>query len=556
MHQSIPPSRKNTGDGDDKWTKQQEMTAVLLAVMHIRGHGDAKLPIGSEGHTMEKIVNWLSLCFVKGGKGDVVACGIHFKQQIAIIYFCNNETRTEADDTSIASSFEDLTQQAIAVYGTDTVKTAETSKLRENFLTAIGIRAWDLITVKKMNIYIDGDTYSRAVKTQFQVKEALEQWAIYNQDSLTADNLRDIQLEVNTHIKKLIALNLDEDCPKDKRRLTIKVIAYHATRVLESAFMQEVTGKAYEMALENKEDLAFLKRLYRRLWRLSRFYTGVDGYLNGLKDLHMQTKPGPKDTIATFQVKFVWIQQFFHTNVRGVYNEITLKETQYFAYIRAVSQKVINDCRTEAKRDENALRLAMQGAFLSFKKAKNTSMVGNFHTFKCTPKYHCETQLAQFFIQKEIGQRTIGCSKLTCWSCNVFLENIEAPSAAVLASASGRKSVFGHWHLSGSSAKSHFAWRIPDKQLFNNMNDDLWRTVTGAGSATFQAAKDELYKVLKDIYLNGGGPKPGDPSNSRFKHNRNKSFGSDSSTGSNWPVPVEKIVFDQETIDAASREEI
>lgn len=147
-------------------------------------------------------------------------------------------------------------------------------------------------------------------------------------------------------------------------------------------------------------------------------------------------------------------------------------------------------------------------------------MVGNVHTFKCTPKYHCETQLAQFFIQKKIGQRTIGCSKLTCSSCNVFLENIEAPSAAVLASASGRKSVFGHWHLSGSSAKSHFAWRIPDKQLFNNMNDDLWRTVTAAGSATLQAAKDELYKVLKDIYLNGGGPKPGDPSNSRFKHNR------------------------------------
>lgn len=553
MHQNIPPSRKNTGDGDDKWNKQQEMTAALLAVMHIRGHGEAKLPIGNEGQTMEKIVNWLSICFVKGGKGDVVACGIHFRQQIATIYFCNNEIRTESNDTSIATEFEDLTQQAIAVYGADT-QADKTAELREKFLTAIGGRAWDLITVKKMNIHIDGDTYSSAVRTKPQVDEALKQWAIYRRDSMTGEDLTEIQSEVNMHIDKLIALNLDDSCSNDsdKRRLTIKVIAFHATRVLESSFMRDVTDKSYETVLENKEDLAFLKRLYRRLWRLSRFYTGVDGYLNGLKDLHMQTKPGSKDTFATFQVKFVWIMQFFNTNIRGVYNEITLKETQYFAYIQAVSHKVIYDCRTEAKTDENALKLAVQGALLSFKKAKNTSVVDNVHTFKCTPKYHCETQLAQFFIQKDIKQRTIGCSKLTCWSCNIFLDKIEVAPAAVR----GGKSQFGHWHLSGTSSKSHFAWRIPDKQLFNNMNNDLWLTVTAAGSATFQAARDELYKVLKDIYLNGGGPKPGDPSNTRFKHNRNKSFGSDSSTGSNWPVPVEKIVFDQETIDAATLGEI
>lgn len=549
MIQNIPPSRKNTGDGDDKWNRQQEMTAVLLAVMDIRGHGDAILPIGNEGQHMDNIVNWLSICFVKGGKGDVVACGIQFKRQNATIYFCNNEIQSKSDDTEIATEFQSLTQLAITALSTN----SSLGQVRESFLMAIGSRAWDLILVKKKNLSSDNDTYSCSVLTDHQVEIALGQWATYKEGSMTNQDLEDTKAQVKSNIRRLIKLKLDASFSKDKRRLKIKVIAYLAIQVLDSAFMHEVTGKAYENALENTEDLAFLKRLYRRLWRLSRFYTGLDGFLNGLSELYKQTEQKPGDTFATFKVQFVWIQQFINIDVRSGYSEsIAIKEPQYMAYIQAVGRKVLLDCKDESKGDKTALQLAIQGAQVSFRKAKITSIVDGVYTFQCTPKYHCETQLAQFFIHKNISQRTIGCSKLKCWSCNVFLKQIEVPPAAVRVG----RSQFGAWKLSGTSAKSHFAWRIPDKPLFKGMSEDLWRTVVVAGSATFQAAKDELYNVLKDIYLNGGGPKPGDPGVTRFKHKRNRSFGSDSSTGSNWPVPVQQIVFDEETINSARLEEI
>lgn len=498
----------------DPTVPQEELTLYLNATQIIRGFSDIAtidywederptriLPVvdnsegGKETKALLTLLDWLAQCFVSGARGDVIAAAIALITGSPTLYISNNSCKLAGSKIKeLKSSIENLVTESFHSYQEGKLKTEESKRhAQNNFLIQTCTYSWPRVIAKlKKAQYSSEDMTDKGVtgvKTNFERIYKLWHNKLHNIPIPEDGKIELPEAQKNTlaNLSYQLVQLCEEEIPQigdiEERIYFLNKAIQIGIAILNSSIMLHISDAEKRRSIGlSKEDVGFLGKLYRRLTRIIKFQAEVLRFLNeGLKTIveiwNRRTNKAEQDKFS-LNVVFVFEakNQGFQRNVLH-YRKTTVTSTKFYTVIKTIRDEAIKDIPDKSPQVLSQLD----------KKLRQLTDDGLVYE----ARYHCETTLVLFLSMNGITveRNVIGVSKYMCWSCTKFFGKLETLTKT-------------RWLLSGSSGKSHHAWKYPTAALFTTVPgmEEFVIHFNTASKAVGELALTELKEVFRSFF--------------------------------------------------------
>lgn len=453
------------------------------------------------------ILNWISQCFVLYPQGDVVATELERNVAKGEVLILLSQNDLDVDDTKnlATMNFRTLTTNIID----DMVKCRIKSnrkrfnmlQWRDTILSHLVEVAWprmrqrfQMITEIKSKLFDIETIFNRMIDhwhTAIPAGEGREypEWIKNAAMSVYGDSNEVVEV-TKKWFRDLI--NMGEEfnrtnVKQDVRLETFEKALCRISFILDSPFMIDMKDQMHRLqyGFKNDQDY-FIDKVYRRLWKLFRYFTGSEAYVD-IALPFFEDLAGVKNSSKTLKVNFKWI--FVNMLDLDTKRSISFEEKETSQQLEIWLEQKLDNVLNEPtiKLDIDAKRLENTKEVCNMK-IQNEKVKDKDSNIIFRNKIHCEVNLIIYSIVNRINVegKAIGVSKLMCWSCTHFVAFFE-------------ESTGEYWNISGTSGKFHHQWCQPVAGLFKPQRNSplLKQPVEDAVADVMVKAGEEFKEILK-----------------------------------------------------------
>lgn len=484
--------------------KQKDLSLILSTTQLIRGfsrdtatidywqidYPKKIVPMDRSSESEERaiylhVLDWIAQFLVSGPRGDVIAVATSLGTGITpTLYISNNsckDTEKEIYMKELKSSLQRLINNFFKMHKEQKLATERQIKdASVEFLKQTCEHSWGVVVSKIRRIF--NLSYDCTESFQSDICH------IYNElkEKIPVTNTTSAAKALTGHWTAICRRGLDAVHTQEDRLTELQQRITSCSKLLSTPIMKYMADLQKEdrarIGLAEK-DLAFLGRLYRRTRKVVKFWTGaLDFVRDGLErfgklwDMNKEKKQGSEFKLEVF---YVFEKETFQSSIASQIPSVSFTSDKALLAITKIKDDALKDIVDKdrailAKLDKQLMAITCQG-------------------FGCKAMFHCETTLALFLIMSGISvdHNAIGVSKLMCWSCTKFFDKLKTLT---------QKS----FYLSGSSGKSHHAWRYPTTKLFTTPSglEGIASQFDEASESVGPSAKDELKRVFRSFFPN------------------------------------------------------
>ena len=464
--------------------------------------------VTSNERQMLSILNWIASFFVRNPIGDCVASALSVDGHKIILYLAANRGRPEEVDVQNGQKLVSALRQAFH---------DPQSATRLLFNSAISItyrrlyRKLDMIKdmrfplrkIESTPVVPPIEMFEKLVTKWAQADgvEQNQQLIVFNRRIIEGpatyesggEGINSLKATFKFFIEEIDSRRGLSDLQQKDRFLEVAWTAFcrAAISLLFSDFFTRVVSddiKAAQIFLQ--DELDWLRKLRRRLWRIARYRTDAKSVATtGIKWIRRILGDEFTEDGDCFKVVWVGLDSDTLPKNHGMKYEIKGRPQDHF-------NKLLEEYRFELSPGRNEQTFATDLGNLWPKPKPNS-------TPSFTPFLHCELQLIGYLDRHNVTvhMNLIGVSKLMCWACSAYVKEVNNRREL----EDGLKKPYV---LSGTSGKAHHAWLIPPGE---EHRDVVVKIVS-------DALKDAISSLAH-----------------KLGHQRIHSGGSDSSTGSTSP---------------------
>jgi hypothetical protein len=459
----------------------------------------------SNERQMLSILNWIASFFVRNPVGDCVASALSVEGHKIILYLAANRGQPEEVDVQNGLKLVSALRQAFH---------DPQSASRLLFNSAISItylrfyRKLDMIKNMRFPLRkIDSTTVVQPTEifeklmTKWAQADGVEQYqklidyAQIMPDLPTyesgGDGISTLKAFFKLFIEMIDSQRDLSDLQEKDRFLEVAWSGFCLTAILlvsSNFFSCVVTDDMKAAILFDADELNWLRKLRRRLWRIARYRIDAKSVATtGIKWIRRIL--GDEFTEGGDCFKVVWVGHDLDTLPENHGKKYEIKERP-----QELFNKLLGEYGFNVSTDKNEQTYMTDlGSLWPIPKPNFTPVF--------VPFLHCELQLIGYLDRHNVTvhMNLIGVSKLMCWACNAYVKEVNNRRK------DDRKDPYV---LSGASGKARHAWLIPPGE---ELRDVVVKIVSEALKAAISSLADKL------------------------GHQRIHSGGSDSSTGSSSP---------------------
>lgn len=458
MQSSNPPTRV-TGDFRDR---QFAICCDLFLLQALR-HSHETIRTDYLGYrdrlrhgTALETLNWVSQFFVHQAKGDVVATAYSIEQGRVTLFVANSHggPRPEDHDASarLLALIRDRFRNAL---DDDALVTAlrrlalHTSAARiSHKLALLACLARETPGGMPIAQWLEGAFDRWEARGHREEARPSGQFgeASWRDNQRTGDAVKQLLRQLGSMLARPPTLT-GRASRQDSELTALMAVWGVLERLVWTAFFQDIekapanfySDRERGLDVAGRREYALLAKVRRRIWRVLRYYTVpvrfVKTSLRQFHDMLALRDPGGVTGMERFLSGSGGIVVHWVTCAprRVVYDR-----RQYKLQDRAWS--LVASYGLGAQRDSPPVRRMLDGI------ARLPSW-----SPEVAPRVHCAVQLTWYLVENNIQvyKDTIGMSKLLCWACHLYVDQLRVQQGA------------RQWRLSGTSGKVHEAWTIP-----------------------------------------------------------------------------------------------
>lgn len=484
--------------------EQKDLSLILSTTQLIRGfsrdtatidywqidYPKKIVPMDKSSESEERVIylhvlDWIAQFLVSGPRGDVIAVATTLGTGITpTLYISNNscnDTEKEINIKELKSSLQRLINNFFKMHKEQKLATnGQIEDASVEFLKQTCEHSWRVVISKIRRIH----------NLSYDLTDSFEGdiCRIYNElkEKISVKNTNSAAKTLTRDWRAICKRGLDKVYTQEERVTELKQRITRCSDLLSSPILKHMANlrkedRAHIGLAEN--DLAFLGRLYRRTRKVVKFWTGaLDFVRDGLErfgnlwDMNKEKRQGSEFKL---DVVYIFEKPTFQSSIASQIPSVNFASDKALLAITEIKDDALKDIVNKdrailAKLDKQLEEITCKG-------------------FGCKAMFHCETTLALFLIMSGISvdHGAIGVSKLMCWSCTKFFDKLKTLT---------QKS----FYLSGSSGKSHHAWRYPTKKLFTNPSglESIASQFDAASESVGPSARDELKRVFRSFFPN------------------------------------------------------
>ncbi|KAF8334527.1 hypothetical protein F5887DRAFT_650365 [Amanita rubescens] len=404
---------------------------------------------------MVSILSWIAICLVRDPQGDAVAAALSVRSGTIMLYLARTRGLPDERDIENGREFLFALRRAMAQKdpgsATDTLFKTTISISHRRFASKVGAiarmeplaRGGSSKVVERFNTIVDRWVASGGVENDTCLLNFARELRIIATESSGATVLK----LVFRRLVDLIEKGLDYlSSGRDKQAWAHSYCRCALILVYSNFFAQFETEKPSAKGSKwygTSADLDWILKLWRRLWRVARYRVdawsfatygfqfiqealGEQSYAEFLHDggnIHItwvasgQSSILPRNHGCPYPLPEPPLPLLQSTLEKYGYPSLDLDETNPFHQEFADS-------------------------------VRNLWPPGG-----AVPHLHCEIQLIKFFEQHEtpVHRNYIGTSKLSCWACRAYIEQVNKKRAEAAEP----------WSILGTSNKANYEWLVP-----------------------------------------------------------------------------------------------